>query len=120
MKRPTHFIERLRPYRSLLWGVSVVGLFGINGVFLYYAALDPAMMGRALRNPIAAAFILEAVLMTILAAWLVHVSGLQRPGWGWFVVLSIVGSLAFGVPAFMLLHLRNSTGEDAARRLEGR
>ena len=34
--------------------------------------------------------------------------GLRRPGWVAFVVLSIVGSLAFSVPAFLLWHLRKA------------
>jgi len=102
------FIEQFRPYRPLLWGLSVVGFFGINGVFLYYALLHPTAMVSALQNPISAAFIVEALLMTAVFAWIVWLTGAEKPGYLWFIVLSVVGSLAFSVPAFLLLHMRKS------------
>lgn len=104
-------IEQFRAHRPLLWGVSVVGLFGVNGVFLYYALSQPGMMMGALRNPISAAFIGEALLMTALLAWIVGVSNVEKPGWGLFILFSLMGSLAFSVPAFLLLHLRKHAGE---------
>lgn len=107
-----NFIEQFRPYRPLLWGMSVVGFFGINGVFLYYVLSQPASMVGALQNPISAAFIIEALFMTAVSAWIVWLTGAEKPGYLSFVVLSIVGSLAFSVPAFLLLHLRKTDDED--------
>lgn len=108
-----NFIEQFRPYQPLLWGLSVVGFFGINGVFLYFALLHPAAMVGALQNPISAVFIIEALLMTTVLAWIVWLAGAERPGYLSFIGLSIVGSLAFSVPVFLLLHLRkNSRGDD--------
>ena len=98
--------DRLAPYRAVLYLVAALGLFGLNGVFLYYALLHPQVMTDALANPIGLVFILEAFLMMGLLTWLIAQLGLRRPGWAAFVVLSMVGSLAFSVPAFLLLHLR--------------
>ncbi len=107
------FIEQFRPYRPLLWGISVVGFVGINGVFLYYALFHPVTMVGALHNPVSAAFIVEALFMTAVFAWIVWVTGTEKPGWLTFIVLSVGGSLAFSVPAFLLLHLRkNDRRED--------
>lgn len=95
-------LHRLAPYRVLLIVVAAVGLFGLNGVFLYYALLRPETMTAALANPIALVFVLEAFVMVGLAAWVIATLGLKRPGWIAFVVLSLVGGLAFSVPAFLL------------------
>lgn len=100
------FLARLRPYRLALWIVAAVGFFGLNGVFLYDAVLEPALVTDALQNPVSAVFVIEAFLMMLLLAGLVWVSGLEKPGWVAFIVLSILGSLAFSVPAFLLWHLR--------------
>jgi hypothetical protein len=101
------FIEQLRPYRPLLWGISIFGLFGVNGVFLYFAFLHPLTMLGALENPIGAVFIAEALLMTAILSLIIGLTDIKKPGWFTFVVLSFVGSLVFSVPAFLLLHLRN-------------
>jgi drug/metabolite transporter (DMT)-like permease len=100
------FISRLRRYRPLLWGMAVIGFFGLNGVFLYFYLLHPDVMADALQNPISVVFMLEAFLMTAFVAWLIWLSELRRPGWISFIVLSLIGSLAFSVPAWLLLQLR--------------
>jgi len=105
-------IHRLSRYRSLLYVIAAVGFFGLNGVFLFYALLRPEVMAATLQNPVSLVFILEAFLMTGLFAWLVATLGWKKPGWLAFVVLSIVGSLAFSVPAFLLLHLRKQQAKE--------
>jgi hypothetical protein len=100
-------LDRLAPYRSVLYVLAAIGFVGLNGAFLAYALFQPELMAEAFANPIALVFILEAFLMMGVLAWLISRVGFQNPGWGLFVVLSIIGSLAFSVPAFLLLHLRN-------------
>ena len=53
-------------------------------------------------------FMGEAFLLLLLFAWLIKIRGLTRPGWLTFtpLVLSLLGSMAFSVPAFLLLHAR--------------
>lgn len=100
------FFDQLHPYRPVLYLLAVIGFMGFNGVFLYYAVLHPETMDAAWQNPISAVFMMEAFLLVAVLAWLAHVAGLRRPGALTFVVLSLVGSLAFSVPAFLLWHLR--------------
>ena len=102
-----HALDALRPYRPVLYVLAVLGLFGINGVFLYNALLRPDVMAAATENPISLVFQIEAFLMVGFVAWLIALYGFKKPGWLAFVVLSIVGSLAFSVPAFLLMHLRD-------------
>lgn len=99
-------LHRLDSYRPVLYLLAAIGAFGLNGVFLFYALIHPDVMMAALGNPVSLVFILEAFLMMGLLAWMIGKAGLTAPGWRLFVVLSIVGSLAFSVPAFLLLHLR--------------
>lgn len=107
-------IHRLSQYRFLLYAVAVVGFFGLNGVFLFYALLRPEVMAAALANPVSLVFILEAFLMMGFMAWLIATLGWKKPGWLAFVVLSMVGSLAFSVPASLLLHLRKQRASSAS------
>ena len=100
------FLSVLARYKPLLWLLSAVGFFGLNGVFLYYALLRPDVVEAAMANPVAIVFMAEAFLLVGLGAWLVHVFGFRRPGWATFVILSIIGSLAFSLPFFLLLHIR--------------
>ena len=92
--------------RLLLWAVGILGLAGVNGVFLWAIAARPDAMREALANPIALVFMIEAGLLVFLLAWLFRRLGLTRLGWGWFVVLSLVGSLAFAIPVALLLPRR--------------
>ena len=106
--------EKTRRPRYVPKGVAIVGLFGLNGVFVYYALLQPDVLAAAMRNPVALVFMLEAFVMVAFAAWGIRLVGFERPGWLWFVVLSLAGGLAFSVPAFLLLHLRKGGGASGA------
>ena len=102
--------DAIRRSRYVLMGVAIVGLFGLNGVFVYYALFQPEVLAAAMRNPVSLVFMLEAFLMVALAAWGIRLVGIERPGWLGFIVLSFAGGLAFSVPAFLLLHLRRDGG----------
>jgi hypothetical protein len=97
--------------RRWLWTLALVGLLGLNGIFLYAAARDPAALRAAMANPVSAAFIVEALVLTgafayLLAKW--RVTGIH---WGWFVAASLVGGLAFAVPVAILVRRK----DDASR-----
>ncbi len=82
------------------------GLFGVNGIFLYYAITDPGTLLITNHHPMAAAFILEAfALLGILAFFFRHLE-LQNYHWLRFVILSILGSLLFSIPYTILMHDR--------------
>lgn len=107
--------SRARPFlpfgpRQERWltALAVLGLVAINGAFLYVAFFDRAALAATLADPVAWVLMAEALLLVALGAWLVHRSGLRAPGWEAFVVLSLLGSLAFSVPAFLLLASRRA------------
>jgi len=96
------------PQERGLAALAAVGLLALNGVFVYVAILDRDALAAALADPVAWALMAEALLLVALGAALVHRAGLRAPGWKAFVVLSLLGSLAFSVPAFLLLASRRA------------
>lgn len=99
-------LQRMSSYKSVLWFLSALGFFGLNGVFIYYALFQPDLMAAALQNPISFVFMIEAFVIVAFAAWVIARIGLERPGWLAFVIMSVIGSLCFSVPFFLLLHIR--------------
>jgi peptidoglycan biosynthesis protein MviN/MurJ (putative lipid II flippase) len=83
--------------------------FGLNGAFVY-GLLHRAMVETALANPLALAFILEAFVLVGLLAYLLRKWGVSRLPWGWFVVLSLLGGLAFALPVALLGSGHRRTG----------
>ena len=63
-------------------------------------------MLNVLTDPPAAAFIVEALALVGVLAYLFERRGVSRLGWGWFVVLSLLGSLAFVIPVVLLFPRR--------------
>jgi hypothetical protein len=96
--------ERLsRGERLALTVLAVIGGVGLNGVFLYVVFARRDLLERALGDPIAWALMVEALLVTGLLAWaFVRLLG-SRLAWGWFVVLSLAGGLAFSIPVALLV-----------------
>ena len=46
------FMDRLKLYRPLFWDTVVIGLFVVNGLFLYYTLVRPEVIIDALKNPV--------------------------------------------------------------------
>jgi len=93
---------------KLLLALALFGLIVPNGIFLYYAFCVPSVLVAALGNPAALLFIGEAFLLMVLLAWLIHHFGLDSPGWRMFIIMSLLGSLTFSVPAFLYLTNRKA------------
>ncbi len=91
--------------RSFLLLLAGLGIVVPNGVFLWCLFADFDLVLAALRNPVALVFIAEAFLVMGLLAWLARRSG-RGPGAGAFIVMSLLGSLAFSVPAWLWLASR--------------
>ena len=96
-------MEYTRAERFWLMVLAAVGLLGINGTFLWSLYARPGTVDAALSNPLALAFVIEAMLLVVTLAWLFRKLGLTRLGWGWFIALSLIGSLAFAIPVALLL-----------------
>jgi membrane protein implicated in regulation of membrane protease activity len=58
-------------------------------------------------NGMALVFIGEAFLLMLFLAVLISKLGWQRPGWQFFIVMSLLGSLAFSIP--LQLYLRSKS-----------
>lgn len=88
--------------RFWLWMLCLFGFVAANGVFVYGLLLQPDALAAAMANPIAAAFIIEALVLVGVFAYLLRKWGVSRLSWGWFVVLSLLGSMAFALPVVLL------------------
>jgi len=88
--------------------LAVVGLLAPGGLFLYWLINDYTSLSAALSDRMAVAFFLDLLMSTFLLAYLFA----QRPPgpvkWPWFVALSLVGTLAFGIPLFLWLNWRRA------------
>jgi len=93
--------------QTVLYVLAVFGLLVPNGVFLYFAFARPDIFQAAMSNPITLVYMLEAFLLVAFFAWLIYRSGNKSPGWIAFVLMSLVGSLAFSVPAYLYWSSRN-------------
>ncbi len=89
--------------------IAAVGFLLVNGTFVYAVASEPDLLSSAMANPVAAAFVVEALLLAGLLAYLLHRWRVSRVHWAWFVVLSLVGSIAFALPVVLLLSDRRTT-----------
>jgi len=88
--------------------LAIFGLIVPNGFFLYYLLVAPTVLHSALNDPIALVFVSEAFLLMFFFAWLIHHLGFRSPGWLAFILMSLVGSMVFSVPAFLYLTSRNT------------
>ena len=96
--------------RTALWTIAALGCLGLNGTFLYGTFIQPSMIDAAMSNPLAVAFIVEALVLTALLAYLLAKWNVTSMSWGWFVLLALVGSLAFAVPVAALWRGREGSG----------
>jgi hypothetical protein len=99
-------IDYTRGERLWLLALAAFGLLGVDGVFLWTLFARPEIMREALANPITIAYSVEALALVAALAWLFRKWGVSRLGWGWFVVLALLGSLAFAIPAVLLFPRR--------------
>lgn len=96
--------------RERFW-LAVLAVFGfavLNGAFMYGLLFRPDALASALANPIAVAFIAEALILVGVLAYLLEKWGVTRLHWGWFVGLSLAGGLAFALPVVLLWSARSA------------
>jgi hypothetical protein len=107
MATPTYSAQE----RFWLWTVAIVTGVGLNGVFLYATGADPRALQTALTNPISAAFIVEALLLMVVLAWLLPKWGVSRVSGKTFIVLCLAGGVAFALPVALLWRAASSRDE---------
>ena len=87
--------------RFWLWTLAIFGFVTVNGAFVY-GLFQPGALAEAMTNPLALAFILEALVLVGVIAYLLSKWGVSRMPWQWFVMLSLLGSIAFALPVVLL------------------
>lgn len=99
--------------RFWLWVLALVGIAGLNGAFLYGLASRPDALSAALTNPVSAAFMIESFILVGVLAYLLRRWQVSQLHWGWFVILSLIGGIAFALPMVLLWSGRS---DDTVRR----
>jgi len=89
--------------RAVLAIIAIAGVAGLNGVFLYVVFARRDLLERALGDPIAWVLMIEALVVTGVLAWVLARWRRNRLGPGWFVLLSLLGGLAFSIPIVLLM-----------------
>ena len=95
--------------RFWLAALAVFGSVAVNGAFFYGLLTQPGSLKAALTNPISLAFLVEALLVLGALAYLLGKWGVGRLSWGWFLILSLAGSMAFALPVVLLWRGRRSS-----------
>lgn len=95
-------VKYTRGEKIALIALGAVGFIALNTVFIYALLFQPDLVVEAHTNPVSAVFIAEAILLMVFFAYFLRKWGVTRLGWGWFIVLSLLGSMAFAIPVVLL------------------
>ena len=93
-------------HRWILLAVALFGLIVPNNMFLYASLHDANGCGSITHNLLASSFMLDAFLSMGVLAYLFAVRPLGPIRWYWFVLLSVLGGMAFSLPLYWWLNLR--------------
>ncbi len=93
-----------------LLGIALLGLVVPNGLFVYWLLTQFEGWRSVLRDTLALSFILDAFLALVLLAYGFARSPIGPVRWPWFVALSLLGGLGFGIPFYWWLNRRRSGG----------
>ena len=107
-------IDTLRQIRPLLLVAAVLGFLLINCPFLYYALIATDVYSEGMKNGLALVFVSEAFLLLACFALLIAKMGWKKPGWIFFVCMSMLGSLAFSIPFQLYLMTRPKKSETSS------
>ena len=86
--------------------VAVIGLLAPGGLFLYWLVHDYSSLAVALSDRMAIAFFLDLLMSMSVLAYLFARRPLGPVKWPWFILLSLLGTLAFGIALFIWLNWR--------------
>ncbi len=107
-----HAICYTHTERFWLAALGVFGFIAVNGAFVYGLLFQPDALTAVLTNPLAAAFMVEALVLVGVFAYLFKRWEVSRLGWGWFVFLSLLGSIAFAIPIVLLYRRQDESTPD--------
>lgn len=86
--------------------IALFGLFVPNGIFVYWLFTDFNSMSDVTNNRLALGFIIEAFVVLAMLAYYFAKNPPGKISWYWFVVLSLIGGLGFGLPFYWWLNRR--------------
>ena len=93
---------------NVLLAIALFGLLVPNGLFVYWLVVELDGVQAVLDNHLAVAFILDAFLAVGLLAYLFAIEPPGPVRWPWFVLLSLLGGLGFGIPFYLWLNRRRT------------
>jgi hypothetical protein len=108
-------MDHLQKVRPFLLVAAILGFLLINCPFLYYALIATEVYAEGMHNGMTLVFIGEAFLLMAFLAFLIAKMGWRKPGWLFFVCMSILGSLAFSIPFQLYLMSRINTIDQGSR-----
>lgn len=97
--------------KTILLIFALLALIGPNGLFLYAAFTQPALIQEANANSVALAFMIEAMMLLALFLGYVWVETRSAGQVVLYLTLSFIGSLAFSFPLFLYRHSIDSRRE---------
>ena len=90
--------------------VAAVGLSLPGGLFLYWLFADATSLSAALSDRLALAFAVDLLGSTAILRYCFARKPLGPVRWPWFLGLSLLGTLWFGIPVYLWLNWRLSPG----------
>ena len=91
---------------------AITALLGPNALYLYALFTNPALNTAAFQNPVALAFMIEAMMLLGWFLYYVYTRTRSFVQVGIYLALSFLGSLAFSFPLFLYLQNRNDTAQN--------
>ena len=86
--------------------IALFGLFVPNGIFVYWLMTDFHSLSDITGNRLALGFIIEAFVVLFLLAYYFAKNPPGKVKWPWFIVLSLIGGIGFGIPFYWWLNKR--------------
>ena len=85
---------------------ALFGLLVPNGIFIYWLMTEFRGLEDVINNRLALGFIIEAFLEMFLMAYYFAKTPIGRVKWYWFIILSLIGGLGFGIPFYWWINKR--------------
>ena len=102
-------IQLSQPARIVLLLVAILAAIGPNALYLFAVITDPGLNQQAMQNPVALAFMIEAMMLLALFLWFVYHRTRSFVQVLVYFVLTFLGSLAFSFPLFLFLQSKRTT-----------
>ena len=86
--------------------LALLGFVVPNGFFIYWLLFEFHGLGPVLQDKLALGFMLDVLLVLIILGVYFARRPIGRVKWYWFVLLSLLGGLAFSLPLYYWLNRR--------------